>query len=180
MEGLHIDYLADSVYSIPITFYKNKQKKIIICDLDNTLLPYKCNQPSKKLYELVERLKENSIKLVIISNNKKKKVSYIASKLKVEYISFAIKPLTFKLKSYIKKKHLKKEDIIYIGDQIFKDMIIANTTKIDKILTNPLSNKMHLSNHLFMPIEKMLNKHLKKKNMLGIHIDVEKEQQYVI
>jgi len=50
----------------------------------------------------------------------------------------------------------------------------------NNLLTNPLSNKMHLSNHLFMPIEKMLNKHLKKKNMLGIHIDVEKEQQYVI
>ena len=52
--------------------------KIILSDLDNTLDSYKILIPSSRVVELKNKLNENNIELVLISNNKEKRIVQIS------------------------------------------------------------------------------------------------------
>ena len=81
-----------NVLEITIDFLNENKIKGLILDVDNTLIDYNRNMLNG-LEKWAEHMKQNNIKLYILSNsNKKDKVSYIANKLNIEYSYFAKKP----------------------------------------------------------------------------------------
>ena len=63
-----------SIFDINFTRLYAKGKKIILCDLDNTLIPYSESMPSKELIEWAEKVKTIGFKLYLFSNNKDTRV----------------------------------------------------------------------------------------------------------
>ncbi len=83
----------DNVTKITVDFLRKNNIEAIILDLDNTLINSK-----RELLDGVkawrEEMKNNGIKLYMLSNtNKKKKIDKISKELNIEYINFAKKPL---------------------------------------------------------------------------------------
>ena len=64
------DFYAQNIFDVPVSFFKEHNIKIILSDLDNTLDSYKILIPSSRVVELKNKLNENNIELVLISNNK--------------------------------------------------------------------------------------------------------------
>ena len=136
-------FCVKTVYDIDYIKLYERGKRIILTDLDNTLIPYDASSPDEKLKKLFEYIHSIGFEIIIVSNNHKKRVSSFASEIGCQYISFAMKPFTKGYKKALKRtKHKKeKEEVIAIGDQLLTDILAASKLKIDSILVNPIKHK---------------------------------------
>ncbi len=68
--------------------------KGIITDLDNTLVAWDVREATPEVYEWFKKMKEEDIKITIISNNKEERVRFFSEPLDTPYVFSARKPLT--------------------------------------------------------------------------------------
>lgn len=131
----------NSVKEITLDLIKENNLKGIILDVDNTLVDY-YKQIPEGIKEWAVKVKQNDVKLFVLSNsNNKKKVESIAKALGVEYINFAFKPLKRGFKKAAKIMKLDPTKIGVVGDQIFTDVLGANRSGMFSILVKPLNEK---------------------------------------
>ena len=152
----------DNVREIKLEFLQKNKINALILDVDNTLIDYDKNLPEDTI-KWAKELKENGIKLYILSNsNKKEKVKTVAEKLKVEYEYFAKKPLKTGFKKVQEKLQENSENIGVVGDQIFTDVIGGNRCKMFTILVEPIAEKDIWITMLKRPIENAIKNNYKK------------------
>ena len=152
----------NNVREIEIEFLRKNEIKALILDVDNTLIDYDKNLP-KETIKWAEELKQQGIKLYILSNsNKKEKVRTVAEKLQIEYEYFGKKPLKTGFKKVQKKLQEKPENIGVVGDQIFTDVLGGNRCKMFTILVEPIAEKDIWITLLKRPIENAIkNRYIK-------------------
>lgn len=152
------------IEEITIGFLNKNKIKALILDVDNTLIDYDKNL-SESIVKWTESLKEEGIKLYILSNtNDKQKVKNVAQKLEIPYSIFAKKPLKcgfLKVKKHIKEK---VENIGVIGDQIFTDIIGGNRCKMFTILVDPIDKKDYWYTAWKRPLENKIKSKYKSIN----------------
>jgi HAD superfamily phosphatase (TIGR01668 family) len=96
---------------------------MIICDLDNTLAPHFSRLPTRRVIDFCKKVREHDIKLVIVSNNNKKRVSTYVGKLQVDgVIPNAKKPLKRKIIKMMGQYNVEPNEVIFIGDQFITDI----------------------------------------------------------
>ena len=160
----------NNVREITIEFLSENKINSLILDVDNTLIDYDKNLAEETI-EWAEKLKQEGIKLYILSNsNKKEKVKTVAEKLKLEYEYFGKKPLKSGFKKVQKKLQEKSENIGVVGDQIFTDVLGGNRCKMFSILVEPIAEKDIWITLLKRPIENAIKNRYKntkevKKNV---------------
>lgn len=154
----------NKVSEISLEYLKENNIKGLILDVDNTLIDYYRNI-SEETINWANNLKENEIKMCILSNsNKKEKVKEVAGKLGLEYSYFGMKPLKRGFKKAKKMLGLENNEIAAIGDQIFTDVIGSNRMKMFSILVEPIKEKDIFITLLKRPIENYIKKkYLKQK-----------------
>lgn len=102
----------EKVEQITIQFLQKNKIKVLILDVDNTLIDYNRNL-SESIIHWAEELKQQGIKLYILSNtNHKEKVEEVAKALDIPYQNLAKKP--FK-KGFLKIQHELEEEAENIG-----------------------------------------------------------------
>lgn len=148
----------ESIKEITIEFLKKYNIKGIILDVDNTLIDY-----DRKMVAGAEKwcddLKEQGIKLCILSNtNKKDKVENVANKLKIPYLFLAKKPAKSGFLKAGKLLGLPNENIAAVGDQIFTDVFGANRIGMFSILVKQVDKKDIFITRIKRPIEKIVIK----------------------
>lgn len=154
----------NKVSQISIEYLKQNNIKGLILDVDNTLIDYYRNI-SEETINWANNLKENGIKMCILSNsNKKEKVKEVAGKLGLEYSYFGMKPLKRGFKKAKKMLELENNEIAAVGDQIFTDVIGSNRMKMFSILVEPIEEKDIFITLIKRPIENYIKKqYLKTK-----------------
>lgn len=153
-----------SVDKITIEFLKKNKIKALILDVDNTLIDYYKNI-SIQVKQWVRNLKEDGIKLYILSNtNHKEKVEKVAKILDLPYQMFAKKPSKSGFLSVQNQLKEKNENIGVVGDQIFTDIIGGNRCKMYTILVDPVTSKDYWYTAWKRPIENVIkNRYIKKQ-----------------
>ena len=141
MKKLYPNIYLNKVEDITIqTLIKNKIK-LLILDVDNTLIDYYKNL-SENVINWAKEMKGQGIKLYILSNtNNEEKVKAVAKKLDVKYKHFAMKPLKRGFRYVQKETNIKPENIAVVGDQIFTDVIGGNRSKMFTILVDPIDEE---------------------------------------
>ncbi len=153
----------NNVREITIDFLQNNKINALILDVDNTLIDYDKNL-SPDTIKWAEDLKENKIKLYILSNtNKQEKVKEVAKKLQVEYIYFAKKPLKSGFRKIQKILKEESKNIGVVGDQIFTDVVGGNRCKMFTILVEPIAEKDIWITLIKRPIENAIKRKYMKK-----------------
>ena len=148
----------NKVSEISLEYLKENNIKGLILDVDNTLIDYYRNI-SEETINWTNSLKENGIKMCILSNsNKKDKVKEVAGKLGLEYIYFGMKPLKRGFKRAKKMLGLENNEIAAVGDQIFTDVIGSNRMKMFSILVEPIKEKDILVTLIKRPIENYIKR----------------------
>lgn len=147
------------VEDIKIEVLLKNKIKLLILDVDNTLIDYYENL-SENIINWAKEMKGQGIKLYILSNtNNKEKVKKVADKLEVPYKNFAMKPLKKGFLSIQKNTKIKPENIAVVGDQIFTDILGGNRCKMFTILVEPInSNKDYWYTAWKRPIENKIKK----------------------
>ena len=162
--NLYPDLYVNNIKEITVEILNKNQIKGLILDVDNTLIDY-----DKVLLEgtnqWCDNLKQNDIKICILSNtNKIKKVEKVAKILDLEYIYFAHKP---NKKGFLKAQKLlglNIDEIATVGDQVFTDVLGGNRVGMFTILTKPIDERDIAITKIKRPFEKIvIKKYLKNK-----------------
>ncbi len=151
-----------SIFDINYQKLKEKNIKIIVMDLDNTIAKVNELIPSKNVIELFNRLSKD-FKLVVASNNLEKRVSKICEKLSCDYFYKVCKPTAKLKKMLIKKYQINMENVCVIGDQIVTDIFLGNRIGALTILVDPMGTKDLKITYLNRFIERIIIKGIKFK-----------------
>ena len=157
---------ALSIYEIDVDFFKRNGVKTLFMDLDNTLDSYRAKSPKEKTIEYVNKLKEAGIQPVIISNNKAHRVCGYADALGIEFLSSAHKPFSKRLIAEIKRRNLKTEEVMLVGDQMMTDVLAAKGAKIRVVLTEKLVKEDQWTTHINRVFDRPIRRHHRRKGNL--------------
>ena len=134
----------DTVFEIDYTKLYEKGIRLILTDLDNTLISYKVDDADEMLLEWIKRRKEEGFEVIIVSNNSnKERVNNFAKQLEIENVSVATKPLKRGFRKALKLASRKydKTEIVAIGDQLMTDVFAANRMGYYSILVKAIDRK---------------------------------------
>ena len=164
-----VAFHADSIYDIDPSFYRELGVKTIVIDLDNTLDPADVLEPSSRAKKLIQEYLDLGFQVFILSN-------YCRS-LNVPYLSFSFKYLDFRIKRFLRKKGVKVEDCIFIGDQIYTDRLYVNQLHGRLVLTEPLSEKDNLVTKIPRFFDRRVREGWRRKGRMGMECPKRKTEE---
>lgn len=156
------DLYVKSIYDIDFNKLYDEGKRIILSDLDNTLVSYQDLKPTNELIEKILELKSKGFEFIIVSNNSNNRVKSFCKDLKIKYFSRALKPCTIYLKKAM--QGFNKKEVIVLGDQLLTDVFSAKRLGVDVILVKACERKTEkwtTKNNRIM--EKRILNEIKKK-----------------
>ena len=135
--------IALSVFDIDYNELYASGKRIILFDLDNTLISYYENIPNKKLIDFGNKLLTMGFMLYVLSNNKGKRINAFMETFPATGSGNLMKkPFPRKVKKFlINHGHNNFEEIVMIGDQLVTDILCANNVGVDSILVKSISRE---------------------------------------
>ena len=118
-------------------------KRIILTDLDNTLVSYKVERPTPEIFEWKKMVEEIGFEVIIVSNNNKDRVKLFADELGVPYYAKAMKPLKKGFKRGIKLGSRKYDasEVLEIGDQLLTDVFGSKRMGYYTVLVRAIDHK---------------------------------------
>ena len=158
-------YFVDSVADISADFLIKNDIKALILDVDDTITTHGSKKIDSKTEKWLEDLNIHKIKLILLSNNFKYRVSQIAEHIGVPYVYSGMKPLPNGFIKALDILHITKENTMVVGDQIFTDILGANIAGICSILVEPKGESQTLLLKIKRFMEKPFKKRLKKSNL---------------
>lgn len=160
------DVYASSIYDISYIELYASGKKLILTDLDNTLISYKEKEPTVELLQWKEDVEALGFEIILISNSKKKRVQHFANLMNLPYVSFSKKPLKGGFKRALKKttKHYEANEIVEFGDQLMTDVFGAKRCGYTAYLFKAIDHKTEkFVTRINRRIENFILKRVKKK-----------------
>jgi HAD superfamily phosphatase (TIGR01668 family) len=137
-----------TVYEIDLEQLQKQGIKLILSDLDNTLISYDEDVPSQENIDFLKKVKELGFELVLVSNNRPHRIKTYTNELtkegfQIKGFANARKPLNIGLKKAYKSatEVYPKEEVVVIGDQLLTDIWGANRFDAYSILVNPIKKK---------------------------------------
>ena len=113
------------------TLLKKEGVKLLLCDLDNTLRLHSEKEPADELAEWIAKCRAAGVKIVIISNNgRKKMMQKFCKPIDVPCVWWAKKPLSIKLTEAMKEHKAKPSETVMLGDKWSTDVLAAKFAKI--------------------------------------------------
>lgn len=105
--------------------------KLLLCDLDNTLRLHSEKEPADELQKWVADCKKTGVKIVIISNNgRKKMMQKFCEPIGVDCVWWAKKPLSKKLTEAMKEYKIPPRYTVMLGDKWSTDVLAAKFAKV--------------------------------------------------
>ncbi len=110
---------------------KKEGVKLLLCDLDNTLRLHSEKEPADELAKWVASCRKAGTKIVIISNNgRKKMMKKFCEPLGIDCVWWAKKPMSKKLTETMIKFKTDPEDTVMLGDKWSTDVLAARFAKV--------------------------------------------------
>ena len=157
-----------TVYDIDYKSLYNLGKRVIFFDVDNTLISYKDKHITTNALALIKELETIGFEVMLVSNNKPKRVKVIANETNLKFTAYSLKPLKLAFKRARRKlsKKYKWSEIVEIGDQLLTDVYGSRGLDIYTILVKPIDNKTEVWTTRFnRKREKKIIEKIKKKDI---------------
>ena len=127
-----------SVTDIDPRALAGKGIRLVLADLDNTLVPYKVTQPPPEIVAWKEALEAEGIVLFLLSNSRKPgRAQRFAEQLGIPYQGHSGKPKRAGYLRAMERMGAKPEETVMVGDQIFTDTLGANNAGVTPYWSAP-------------------------------------------
>ena len=156
LEPFYPKEYVDSTYEIDFDSWRKKGYRGIIFDVDNTLVPHgaPADDRAKALFEHLHAL---GFSCVLLSNNKEPRVKRFCEAVTgADYIYKAGKPGTANYVKAMEMMGCKRENTLFVGDQLFTDIWGAKKAGICTILVKPIDKKEEIQIVLKRYLEKIV------------------------
>lgn len=135
------DTYAKSVFSVNLDALKEKGIRLILCDIDNTLVAHDDPHPDQRAKAFMDKVHLSGMELFLISNNRKKRVSAFAEKCGANYYYSSLKPLKRQYQRILREQGYSYSEVAVIGDQLLTDILGGKRMHFYTVLTAPLYTK---------------------------------------
>jgi uncharacterized protein len=137
--------------------------KGIIIDVDNTILSRYSKEIDKDISIWINHAKKY-FKIIILSNNSRRRILRAAKPLEIPYLPWTLKPLSIYYHIALMKINLFPNEVCAIGDQIFTDILGGKLFHLKTIYINPINPNEDSSWTKFVRIfeRKLIKKWTKK------------------
>ena len=157
------DYDFDTYKGVTPEFLRSIGKTCVLCDIDNTLVPYDMPDPTDDVCEWINSLRENGIKIILVSNNNQERVERFNKNIGVPAMPKSGKPSRKTVKKALEILKDEKNNAIMLGDQLLTDVITARVSGITAVWV-PTIKKVETPFFKFKSaIERPFIKHYYKK-----------------
>lgn len=126
------------ITDITVDLLKKHNIDSLILDIDNTMSTHHGEVLTDGLTDWLAMMKENGIKLIVLSNSKEERVNPFANRIGLDYISLGLKPLPSGYIRALKMLKSKRKNTAIVGDQIFTDVLGGNFVGVKTILLTPI------------------------------------------
>lgn len=147
-------------------YLKRHHIKLLVCDIDNTLVPHDVADPDEAVFAFVEKMKEHGIGMALVSNNVEERVKVFAKPLGIPYYPFAKKPFQKQYRHILKDFDLTSDEVAVIGDQLLTDMLGGNLAHFYTILSKPVVTRDLKWTKINRVFENMIYQLLEYKKLL--------------
>lgn len=133
--------------------------KAVILDVDNTLTTHNNPTPINGIDEWLGDMRENGIKLMIVSNNHDERVRPFAERLGLDYVPEGAKPIPKGMREAMRRMNVNRKETAAIGDQIFTDILGAQLAGIRSFFVEPIE----LETSFWFTVKRTIEKPLRPK-----------------
>lgn len=158
MENLTPHLCLKSIYDLPFQELWEKGYRILFCDLDNTVAAYNQPLPDEQFLAWVKERKIEGWKLYILSNNGEERVNNFCDVAELSGFSNLYKPLPSRTKQIVKELGESASQIVFIGDQVFTDVWLANQIGFLSVLVDPVAKGDLLKTKINRKLEGLFRK----------------------
>lgn len=131
MAIISADKKFERVEDVTPEILKKEHVKLLLCDLDNTLRLHSEKEPANELQEWIKSCHAAGVKIVIISNNgRKKMMQKFCKPINVPCVWWAKKPLSTKLTEAMQQYHFEPADTVMLGDKWSTDILAAKFANV--------------------------------------------------
>lgn len=110
---------------------KKEGVRLLLCDLDNTLRLHSEKEPADELAKWAKDCRNAGVKIVVISNNgRKKMMQKFCKPIDVDCVWWAKKPLSVKLTEAMQEYKYKPSETVMLGDKWSTDVLAAKFAKV--------------------------------------------------
>lgn len=133
------DFYFESIHAIDLARLRERGVKLLLADLDNTLVPYGVKTPDQSIRDWKEALAAAGITLFVLSNSRKPgRAQRFAEDLGVPYEGHAGKPKSGGFRRAMARMGVGPAETAIVGDQIFTDIWGGNNAGVLTLLVHPI------------------------------------------
>lgn len=133
------DVFETSAFDVDFQTWFDNGKRVLITDLDNTLISYEEAKPTQEVLDLFDKLEKIGFEVIILSNNVTERLKVFTEDIEIKGHANARKPLLNTIKRITKDMNL--DEVVLMGDQVMTDIWCANRLGVSSILVNPIKRK---------------------------------------
>ena len=133
------DYVCNSIFDLRGEKLQTLGLKLLLADLDNTLVPYGVPEPTEAVRRWKAELDGCGVTLFILSNNRHAdRPRIFCEALGVPFVGHAGKPKTDGFLRAMERMGVSPEQTAIVGDQIFTDILGGRRAGVTTILVKPI------------------------------------------
>lgn len=137
--SLTAHWAGQSIYDIDPAALARRGIRLLLTDLDNTLVPYGVPEPDEKVRAWTAELAEQGVTLFVLSNNRHPdRPSRFSQALGVPFIGHAGKPKPGSFYKAMEQMGCTVEQTAIVGDQIFTDILGGRNAGVFTMLVEPI------------------------------------------
>ncbi len=114
----------------------------LMLDFDNTIVPYTTDTPEPEMERWLSAMQKSDIGICVVSNSKRQRVVQFCEKRGIPCITHSKKPFAKGIRQCMEQFGLDPKTTALVGDQIYTDVLGANSAGIRSVLVTPI----HLHN----------------------------------
>lgn len=156
------EYRFQKLSEITPAFLTSQGVRFLFMDIDNTVEPYENPRPTEGALAWFSEMESAGVGVVFISNNKEERVALFNERLGYPYYARAGKPFPRFIKRAMREIGAGKEDSLFIGDQIFTDVLGGHLAGMKAALLPPIKDKTDLFTRAKRRLEKPILKRTEK------------------
>lgn len=150
------DKIVESVKDVDFEALKQVGYRVILLDIDNTLVAHGTSTADKSSLQIKADLELLGLFPIICSNAKSERLDNFSASMNIDCISDAKKPAPHAIKDYMQRNDINADEIIMIGDQLITDVLAARRAGISVILSKPINKQEIFYVRLKRPLERLL------------------------
>lgn len=114
--------------------------RLLMLDYDNTIVPYTTDTPTPRMATWIRSMQHEDIQLCVVSNTHKPRVTVFCREYNLPCITHSRKPMHRGINECLKRFGTESRHAALVGDQIYTDVLGANTAGVRSILVSAISN----------------------------------------